>query len=172
MDEVQKLLAENLIEGLRQIQAYLVFALVASLSAVTLAFSRSEREEKVTVPILSLPLGRSAATLFLWALSMIGGWVAGDAAAKAYTIALKLRSVPGVLEAAATFPSIATSPMLAFRFAPILLTVVFSAIAVWRQLQREKAPNTAFGIFLVLLLAVYVPLWLQMVQLTRLIGTP
>lgn len=110
MNEIQKLLADNLVEALRQIQGYLVLALGGSLSAFALAFRPSQVvEERIGVPGVSIPLTRSGAHMVLWILTVMGGFVAGSSAHRAVVIAHKLTSVPGLLGALGTFPAIATS---------------------------------------------------------------
>lgn len=173
MDDIQKLLTENLIEALKQIQNYLVLALGASVSAIALAFKPDQgREDGVTVPVISLPLPRSAAHGILWVLAMIGGFMAGAAAHRANVIALKLTTIPGLLSAVGSFPSLATFPEQVVRLIPLLLTPVLSAVAVCWQLRREKAPATAMAIMLIFLGAAYVPLWVEMSRLSRTLGAP
>jgi len=172
MDDIQNLLTANLVEALRQVQNYLVLAAGAALSAFALAFRPAKAQEaEVPVPILSIPVTRSAAHLVFWGVTLIGGFMAGFSAERAYVIAIKLKSVPGLLEAVSTFPTFATSYMLAARFLPILVPPILSGVAVWLQLQREKAPITAKGFMVFLTLAVYLPLWLQLGQVVRLLGT-
>jgi hypothetical protein len=173
MDHLQDLLIANLIESLRQLQNYLVLAITAALSAFALAF-RSGRpaEPEVPVPFLSLPLTRSAAHLVLWGITMIGGFMAGFSADRACVIAAKLRPVSGLLDAVSTFPSFATSHMLALRFFPIFVPLALSIVAAWRQMRRENAPMSAKGLMVSFVLAVYLALFLQMLRMARLIGTP
>jgi len=175
MDEIQKVLTANLIESLRQIQQYLVLALGASLSAVALLFApapRSDSGEGVSLPILSVPVPRAAAHLLLWVFCLVGGFMAGNTAHLSYLIAVKLAPVPGLLAAFQTFPCVATSPPLLVKAGMIYLPPLLSGFAVCWQLRREKAPATAMITILVVLLGAWLQLWMQMPQLTNLIGTP
>jgi len=164
MTEAQKILLTNLIEALRQIQGCLVIAIGASLSALVLAVPRKrvqlELEPELTtivtkieakpelanisIPGMSVPLSPSIAQAVLLLLTLVMGILADYAADSANDIASQLRSLPSVLAAASTFPSIATSRNLPMRFIPILAPAVFGSLAVCLQLLREKAPVTAF----------------------------
>jgi hypothetical protein len=173
MDEIQKLLAANLIEALRQIQDYVVLALGASVTSAALAFlppSSSEEKEAVPVLVIAIPLPRSAAHLLLWALCLVGGFMAGNSAQLGYHIALKLQTVPGALAAIQTFPSVATSHMWIVNPGLFYIPPILAAVAVGWRLHQEKAPITAVGTMLAILLACYVPLWLQMAQLDHVLG--
>jgi hypothetical protein len=185
MDDAHKLLTDNLIEALRQIQNYLFVALGSSVSAAALALRTSlarsgtvstpvhpNAEAEASVPGIPVPMTPSTAHFVLWALTIVAGFMAGNSARSAHTIAVKLSTVPGLLEAVSTFPSIATSTYPVVRFLPILVSPVLAAVAVWTQLHRENAPITAKGTMVFILVAVYVPLSLEMVQVGQLIGAP
>jgi hypothetical protein len=173
MDEINKLLAENLIEALRQIQAYLVLAIGASATAFALALKpQRSAEDEVEVPGISLPLPRSAAHLLLWILGLVGGFMAGVSAHRAKVIADKLTTVPKLLEAIGTFPSIATSSLLLVRFIAVYLPAILSAFAVSWQARREKASVASFVVLVIITFAAYFPLWGEIAQLIRLMGTP
>ncbi len=176
MTEAEKLLFANLIEALRQIQACLVVAIGASLSALVLALPRkrvvlelepelTEIKEKIeakaelaniSVPGMSVPLSSSIALAVLLMLTIVMGIVADYAAYSVIDIASQLRSVPSVLVAASTFPSIATTHNLSMKFIPILAPAVLASIAACLQLLRDKAPATAFLYPLLFIIVPYV----------------
>ncbi len=177
MTEIDKLLAENLIEALRQIQSYLVLGLGASGSALALAVALWKLEKRpprpvpepapkevpapesqlpdVDVPGISVALDPVVAELVFLVLTCVAGLMAGYAAQSATVIASHLRSVHGLLEAAATFPSVATSPYLAVRFIPVVLPPVLASCAACLELRREKAAPTAFWVLLGLIIVPY-----------------
>ena len=181
MTEIEKLLVENLLEALRQIQSYLVLAFGASASALALAVTLwkwGKRQEElrprlvpeptpkqgpkpaseypeVAVPGISVALNPLIAELVFLALTCVAGLMAGYAAQSATAIASRLRSVHGLLEAAATFPSIATSPYSAVRFIPVLLPPLLASCAACLELRREKAAPTAFFFWLLFIIGPY-----------------
>jgi hypothetical protein len=177
MTEIDKLLAENLIEALRQIQSYLVLGLGSSGSALALAVALLRFEKRrskpspepspnqalapeselpdVEVPGIPVRVRPVVAELVFLVLTCVAGLMAYYSALNAIGIASRLRSVPGLLEAAATFPCVATSPYLAVRFLPVLLPPVLAGVAAWLELRRENAAPTALWVWLVLIIAPY-----------------
>ena len=181
MTEIEKLLLENLLEALRQIQSYLVLAFGASASALALAVTlwkwgkrqeelrpklvpepaKKEKPEQapeypeVVVPGVAVALNPYIAEAVFLALTCVAGLMAGYAAQSASVIASRLRSVHGLLEAVSTFPSIATSPDLAVRFLPVVLPPLLASCAACLELRREKAPPTAFGAWLAFIIVPY-----------------
>jgi len=181
MNEIDKLLVENLLEALRQIQNYLVLAFGTSASALALAVTLwkwGKRQEElrpklvpepapkekpeqapehpeVVVPGIAVALDPYIAEAVFLALTCVAGLMAGYAAQSATVIVSRLPPIHGLLQAPSPFPSIATSPYPAVRFIPVVLPPLLASCAACLELRREKAAPTAFGAWLVFIIVPY-----------------
>jgi hypothetical protein len=148
MDEATKLLVENLIEALQQVQHYVVIGLGSSVAALALT-GRSVTGDHVAVPGVPVAVAPNIACAILLAVSFLVGAMASYAAETANLIAARLNAFPALLAAACTFPSVATSPYIGVRALAAILPLIFSAAAIVR-LARPHQPGGRVG-FLVLL---------------------
>jgi hypothetical protein len=174
MSEAEKLLVANLNEALRQVQWYVVLGLGTSISALALAVTgpaANATEPRVTVPGTFVAVDPPTARVLLIAICVLAGAMASYSAESANVIAARLReSSPALLDAARTFPTIATSPYPGVRYAGAALPLCFSLAAIIVATVRHKPSDwTGLWVGLIFLGAGYVPLALA---LRRPIGAP
>jgi hypothetical protein len=120
--DATELYVKNLLEAFNQLNQFLAVATAASLSALALeprtarasrrARRRAYSEEKpIELPMGIVPLLRPDAQLVFLGISFIAGLMDSYAAESAAGIVNKLACVPDILEAACTYPSVATAPV-------------------------------------------------------------
>ena len=109
MGDTDQLLKENLIEALKQVHQYIVLGLGTSVSALALALKTTAvgAESSVTVPGTFVAVDPQAARAVLLAVCFVAGAMAYYSADAANRIARRMKTSPELLEAAATYPSIA-----------------------------------------------------------------
>ncbi|MGH2359187.1 MAG: hypothetical protein ACRDGM_01425 [bacterium] len=174
MSDAEQVLLANLNEALRQVQWYVVLGLGTSISALALAVTgpaTDAAEPRVTVPGTFVAVDPQTARVLLLAICVLVGAMASYSAESANVIAVRLqKSSPALLDAARTFPTIATSPYPGVRYAAAALPLLFSLAAIVVATVRHKPSDwTGLWVGLIFLGAAYVSLALE---LRRPIGAP
>ena len=151
--EPSALLVANLLEAFKQLNAYMTVGLVASISAAALERRTTAATDTESVALLGgFPaLPRPTAQLLLIGMAFVSGAMASYSAEAAAHIVSKLGPGP-LLDAACTFPSVATAPI----GVPILasaLPVVFAGIVMLRKLRTLR--ETGILLLLILFVAPY-----------------
>jgi hypothetical protein len=173
MDDLNQILVSNLIEALQQLERYIVIGFGASVSALALTGKSRDRVQVASIPV---SLARDTALLVLLALCVMVGAMASYSADSAQMIAERLHSSPGLLSAACTYPSVATSPYYGVRLLPAILPCVFLMFAIYRwegarSAEKKFGPAVrngsalkTLGVFAFVLVPVYGILALQLFQ--------
>ncbi len=131
--EATQLLIGNLFEAFKQLDAYLALGLVTAVSATALERRSAKPDETVDVSVIGgFPaLPRETAQLLLVGISFVSGALAAYVSEAAGKILKKLHD-NALLDAACTYPSIATAPIGVLILAA-LLPVAFVGVVMIRK---------------------------------------
>jgi hypothetical protein len=158
MADRESILVDNLTEALKRSERYLVIGLIASASLAILALLPGDIAAGVTVPVPGFPqLPRSAATAVLLAVIIGAPFMASFTLSRVLRIADELSSNRPLLDAALTFPCIATTRV----HGPRLVVAFGPPVFVFVSLLAEGGGVTSPGItgFVIFIAVPYGSLW-------------
>ena len=141
MTDADKLMVDNFVEALKQVQQYAVLGLGTSGSALALSLKAVAvgMQSGVVIPGISVAIDPAAARAVLLVVCVLVGAMAYYCADTANSIAACLKDKPDLLFAASTFPSIATSRYPLVRYAATVLPLVLSLCAVLIPMWHQQA---------------------------------
>ena len=179
MTEPEKLLADNFVEAIKQVQQYIVLGWGTSVSALVLTLNPSASVKPQgesahagsVIPGTFVAIDPTTARLLLLAICLLAGTLSYYSADAANVIADQLKAAsPDVFRVAMTFPSVATSRYIGVRYVASLLPLVLGFLAVFLPNFRQKPINwSLLWVWLVLLVCAYVPLAMELERMPGLL---
>jgi hypothetical protein len=138
MTDPTPILAANLVEAFKQVNQFVALGLVASVSSFALLY-RSGPDEQVAVAGGFVPMPRDAAQLLLLAVCFVSVLMGSYSLQSASYIIGKLGASTPLVEAACTYSSVATGPVV-IRVAGAAVPAVFVSVVIGRQWWTQRNP--------------------------------
>ncbi|MEE8403471.1 MAG: hypothetical protein V3R93_06930 [Candidatus Hydrothermarchaeaceae archaeon] len=149
--EPESILVENLRIVLNRIERYMVLGIGSSLFMVLLANAAPElvkTGEGVEIPGVFLATDPGLAATVVLAVYWIAGFMASYTVSRAERIVEALTKSPDILEAALTYPSIATTRIHGPRIGAALLPPVLLIVTLLIEGGWPESYNSVFGFFI------------------------